>query len=134
TIANTLIDKQLVKIITLPPCAFTPPAELLREPSLPLSNEQQQAFDQIGYGDFKIYLLDGATGSGKTEIYLQAIEATLREGKQALVLVPEIGLTPQTLERFQRRFNLPIVALHSGLNDRERLDAWLQAREGMARI
>jgi primosomal protein N' (replication factor Y) len=134
TIANTLIDKQLVKIITLPPSAFTPPAELLREPSLPLSNEQQQAFDQIGYGDFKIYLLDGATGSGKTEIYLQAIEATLREGKQALVLVPEIGLTPQTLERFQRRFNLPIVALHSGLNDRERLDAWLQAREGMARI
>jgi primosomal protein N' (replication factor Y) len=110
------------------------PAELLREQPLVLSDEQQAAFAQIDYGSFKTYLLDGATGSGKTEIYLQAIEQSLKQGKQALVLVPEIGLTPQTLQRFQRRFNLPIVALHSGLNDRERLDAWLQARDGIARI
>jgi primosomal protein N' (replication factor Y) len=134
TIATTLIDKGLVKIITLAPSALSPPATLLREASLALSDEQQQAFDQINYSGFKTYLLDGATGSGKTEIYLQAIEETLRKGKQALVLVPEIGLTPQTLQRFQRRFTLPVVALHSGLNDRERLDAWLQAREGIARI
>jgi primosomal protein N' (replication factor Y) len=58
----------------------------------------------------------------------------LEQGRQALVLVPEIGLTPQTVQRFQRRFALPVVALHSGLNDRERLDAWLQARDGQARI
>lgn len=134
SIATTLIDKGLVKIITVAPHAASIAAELLHEPSLNLSDEQQHAFDQIDYGSFKTYLLDGATGSGKTEIYLQAIEHTLKKGKQALVLVPEIGLTPQTLQRFQRRFNLPIVALHSGLNDRERLDAWLQARAGIARI
>ncbi len=134
SIATTLIDKGLVHIITLAPSAFLMPDTLLREPSLALSHEQQHAFDQIDNRSFTTYLLDGATGSGKTEIYLQAIEQTLAKGKQALVLVPEIGLTPQTLHRFQRRFNLPIVALHSGLNDRERLDAWLQARAGIARI
>lgn len=134
SIATTLIDKGLVKIITLAPQATLATTELLHEASLSLSDEQQQAFDQIDYDSFKTYLLDGATGSGKTEIYLQAIEHTLKKGKQALVLVPEIGLTPQTLQRFQRRFNLPIVALHSGLNERERLDAWLQARVGIARI
>lgn len=133
-IATTLIDKGLVHIITLAPDCTPPTGPLLGETSLTLSEEQQVAFDQIDYNRFKTYLLDGATGSGKTEIYLQAIEETLKKGKQALVLVPEIGLTPQTLQRFQRRFNLPVVALHSGLNDRERLDAWLQARVGIARI
>lgn len=134
SIATTLIDKGLVTIITLAPSATSLQGELLRQASLTLSDEQQQAFDQIDYSTFKTYLLDGATGSGKTEIYLQAIEETLKQGKQALVLVPEIGLTPQTLQRFQCRFNLPVVALHSRLNDRERLDAWLQARAGIARI
>lgn len=134
TIAKTLIDKGLVALAEVTPSRTAQPAQLLREPSLQLSDEQQSAFAQIAYSSFKTYLLDGATGSGKTEIYLQAIAETLKKGKQALVLVPEIGLTPQTLQRFQRRFNLPIVALHSGLNDRERLDAWLQARAGIARI
>ncbi|MEN0035748.1 MAG: primosomal protein N' [Cellvibrio sp.] len=134
TIAKSLIDKGLVTVVEVAPSANTLPTQLLREQPLSLSDEQQAAFAQIDYHQFKTYLLDGATGSGKTEIYLQAIEQTLKQGKQALVLVPEIGLTPQTLQRFQRRFNLPIVALHSGLNDRERLDAWLQARDGIAQI
>lgn len=134
TIAKTLIDKGLVTTVEVALTRVPQPAQLLNEAQLVLSDEQQTAFDQIQYSSFKTYLLDGATGSGKTEIYLQAIAETLKKGKQALVLVPEIGLTPQTLERFQRRFNLPIVALHSGLNDRERLDAWLQARAGIARI
>ncbi len=134
TIAKTLIDKGLVALAEVTPSRTAQPAQLLREPPLQLSDEQHSAFAQIEYSSFKTYLLDGATGSGKTEIYLQAIAETLKKGKQALVLVPEIGLTPQTLQRFQRRFNLPIVALHSGLNDRERLDAWLQARAGIARI
>lgn len=133
-IAKTLIDKGLVALVEVTPSRTAQPAQLLREPPLQLSDEQHSAFAQIAYSSFKTYLLDGATGSGKTEIYLQAIAETLKKGKQALVLVPEIGLTPQTLQRFQRRFNLPIVALHSGLNDRERLDAWLQARAGIARI
>ncbi|HSC67649.1 MAG TPA: primosomal protein N' [Cellvibrio sp.] len=133
-IAKTLIDKGLVTIAEITPQAVTAPAQLLRQQPLTLSDEQQAAFTQINYHSFATYLLDGATGSGKTEIYLQAIEQILKQGKQALVLVPEIGLTPQTLQRFQSRFALPIVALHSGLSDRERLDAWLQAREGIARI
>ena len=74
------------------------------------------------------------TGSGKTEVYLQAIERCLLSGHQALVLIPEIGLTPQTLNRFQQRFSAPVVILHSGLNDRERLDAWMAARDGEAAI
>lgn len=107
---------------------------ILREQPLLLGAEQQTALDSIASSGFQVSLLDGATGSGKTEVYLQAIERVLAEGKQALILVPEIGLTPQTLARFQRRFALPIVALHSGLNDRERLDAWVKARDGDARI
>ena len=72
-------------------------------------------------------------GSGKTEVYLQLIRETLAAGRQALVLIPEINLGPQTLARFERRFNARI-ALHSALTDRERLDAWLAARDGEADI
>ena len=74
------------------------------------------------------------TGSGKTEVYLQVMAEVLRAGKQVLVLVPEIGLTPQTLRRFQQRFSVPVVMLHSALTDRERLDAWLDAQQGSAAI
>lgn len=134
SIAKSLIDKGLVKIEERAITVDIQIPQLLREPPLTLSDEQQHAFAQIHFGGFKTWLLDGATGSGKTEIYLQAIEQCLSQGKQALVLVPEIGLTPQTIQRFQRRFTVPITALHSGLNDRERLEAWLQARAGIARI
>ncbi len=111
-----------------------PTQTILREQPLILNPEQAEALEKISLDQFQVSLLDGATGSGKTEIYLQAIARTLDKGKQALVLIPEIGLTPQTLQRFQRRFAVPVVALHSGLNDRERLDAWVQAREGIARV
>ncbi|MGR5489152.1 DEAD/DEAH box helicase, partial [Vibrio alfacsensis] len=75
--------------------------------------------------EFGCYLLEGVTGSGKTEVYLQMIAPVLERGQQALVLVPEIGLTPQTINRFKKRFNVPIEVIHSGLNDTERLNAWL---------
>jgi len=83
---------------------------------------------------FSCGLLHGVTGSGKTEVYLQLVQPVLEAGKQALVMVPEIGLTPQLIERFQRRFAVPIAVLHSGLSDSERLAAWLDAREGRAAI
>ncbi|WP_420589203.1 primosomal protein N' [Bacterioplanoides sp.] len=103
---------------------------------LPLNSEQQKAVDQIGshLGSFKPCLLEGVTGSGKTEVYLQLIAKALADNKQVLVLVPEIGLTPQTVGRFRARFDVPVALLHSGLNDRERLQGWRQCQEGKARI
>lgn len=73
------------------------------------------------------FLLDGITGSGKTEVYLQAIEQVLKQGKQVLILVPEIGLTPQTVHRFKYRFGIDVGVLHSGLNNNERLQVWQQS-------
>ena len=77
---------------------------------------------------FAVWLLHGVTGSGKTEVYLQLVEYALSRGKQALVLVPEITLTPQLVSRFERRFAAPIAVLHSALGDSERLAAWRRAR------
>lgn len=83
---------------------------------------------------FVPFLLYGVTGSGKTEIYLQAISHTLGQGRSALVLVPEISLTPQLTGRFQARFGGGIAILHSGLSDGERYDEWRRIRRGLARI
>ncbi len=101
-----------------------------------LNEAQHNAVERIQncIGLFSPFLLDGVTGSGKTEIYLRSIDTVLNAGQQALVLVPEITLTPQLVERFKRRFNTPMAVLHSGLNDRERLNAWLLARNGEASI
>lgn len=131
--AKALQDKGLAKTDerTLTPKTS---CEILAQQPLTLGEQQADALAQIQFDHYQSYLLEGATGSGKTEIYLQAIANTLAQGKQALVLIPEIGLTPQTLSRFEQRFRVPIAALHSGLNDRERLQAWLQAARGIARI
>jgi primosomal protein N' (replication factor Y) (superfamily II helicase) len=141
TIIKTLIEKKLIETYIpeqisqdLPAGMTTTNNYFLKEKPLELNTEQHAALNQIQPNIFSTYLLDGTTGSGKTEIYLQAIERCLSARKQALVLVPEIGLTPQTLSRFLRRFNVPIAALHSGLNDRERLDAWMDAKNGKAKI
>ncbi|MFX7760055.1 DEAD/DEAH box helicase, partial [Acinetobacter baumannii] len=75
-------------------------------------------------GRFAAFLLEGVTGSGKTEVYLAAIADCLTRGRQALVLVPEIGLTPQMLTRFRARLGVPVHALHSGLSDGERARTW----------
>ncbi|MBT1064143.1 primosomal protein N' [Bowmanella sp. Y26] len=94
--------------------------------------EQSLAISAIAHQNetFRCFLLEGVTGSGKTEVYLQAIEPLLRQGKQVLILVPEIGLTPQTVRRFQLRFGLDVGILHSGLTDNERMQVWRQARSG----
>ena len=72
----------------------------------------------------RTFLLHGVTGSGKTEIYLQTIEAVLNKGKQAMMLVPEIALTPQMVLRFKRRFGDDVAVLHSGLSTGEKYDEW----------
>ena len=102
---------------------------------LTLNKQQALAFSQLIFQEgFNVWLLEGVTGSGKTEIYLQYIEEVLKKGKQVLVLVPEIGLTPQTVRRFQARFNVEIDVLHSNLNDTQRLNVWERARTGQSAI
>lgn len=100
-----------------------------------LNTEQAVAIATVNSAEgFGCFLLEGVTGSGKTEVYLNLIKPVLEQGKQALVLVPEIGLTPQTINRFKKRFSVPVEVIHSGLNDTERLNAWLSARDKAAGI
>ncbi|WP_225765001.1 primosomal protein N' [Stenotrophomonas sp. Marseille-Q4652] len=117
----------------VPLAAATPPPA----PPSPLqpNDQQQAAIDAIAAASgFQPFLLDGVTGSGKTEVYLQAIAACVARGRQALVLVPEIGLTPQTLARFRNRLGVPVHALHSGLGDGERARVWAAAWRGEAQV
>ncbi len=133
---DLLLEKDLVQVEVRRSAPLVRHGGWLAQPELPLNAEQRAAFTAVrsGMDGFGAYLLYGVTGSGKTEVYLQLIHQCLEAGKQALVLIPEINLGPQTLERFARRFNARIALLHSGVNDRERLDAWLAARDGEADI
>jgi primosomal protein N' (replication factor Y) len=102
---------------------------------LALTGAQAQAVDTIlALSNFNAHLLYGVTGSGKTEVYLRVIAAAIATGGQALVLVPEIALTPQLVDRFRRRFSAGVAVVHSGLTDVERRDAWRAAHSGQARI
>ncbi len=85
-------------------------------------------------GGYAAFLLDGVTGSGKTEVYLALISTVTAAGRQALVLIPEIGLTPQIVARFRERLGVPVAALHSGMAEGERAAAWLAARSGEAPV
>lgn len=100
-----------------------------------LTAEQQTVLAEVKLdAGFQRYLLNGVTGSGKTEVYLRLIEQVLAAGKQVLVLVPEIGLTPQLVQRFKARLATTLVSLHSGLNDSERVIAWEFARQALAQL
>jgi len=101
-----------------------------------LEPDQRAAVDAVAaaWGRFRTFLLDGVTGSGKTEVYLTLIEQVAAQGAQALVLVPEIALTPQLVARFRGRLRVPVAVLHSGLTDEERVCAWLAAREARAPV
>ena len=102
------------------------------------TEEQQTVFKQlarsIAANEFKTFLLHGVTGSGKTEVYMRAIQQALNEGKTAIMLVPEISLTPQTVNRFQRRFGSKVAVLHSGLTNIERYLEWKKIREEQVSI
>lgn len=127
---KALLDKGLLNTQSLP---SLPPLEI--GTGLEVNDEQAAAIAAVrSSSGFHTFLLQGITGSGKTEVYLQLIADQLRQGKQALVLVPEIGLTPQLVERFTQRFNTVIVSLHSNMTDLERLRAWRLAAEGIAQI
>ncbi len=109
-------------------------ASLFAEAPLELNEEQKAALYAIRFHEYACYLLEGTTGSGKTEVFMQAIAHALQLGKQALILVPEIGLTPQTVDRLRQRFNVPVVELHSGISDKTRFDNWQAAARNQAQI
>ncbi|MGH8236846.1 MAG: DEAD/DEAH box helicase, partial [Steroidobacteraceae bacterium] len=101
-----------------------------------LNDAQREAVQRISgtLGSFASHLLYGVTGSGKTEVYLRTIAAVIQRKEQALVLVPEIALTPQLIARFRARFDTPLAVVHSNLSDGERLAAWRSAGEGRASV
>ncbi len=101
-----------------------------------LNNEQATVVNQITQSleRFQPFLLEGITGSGKTEVYLQVIAKVIEQQQQALVLIPEIGLTPQTLQRFEQRFPGAVATIHSGMTDQQRLNSWLRARDGLCQV
>ena len=106
------------------------------QPAPTLTPAQAAAVTQVTQNltGFSAHLLYGVTGSGKTEVYFQVLQRILEAGKQVLVLVPEIGLTPQLVDRFHQRFDKPIAVFHSSMSDNERLCAWVSARDGRAGI
>ncbi|MEN8178604.1 MAG: primosomal protein N' [Pseudomonadota bacterium] len=132
-VLRSLQDKLWLEPLEMP----TPRRTIPQTTSPPVLNKSQaQAVKQAirHLGQFKAILLDGITGSGKTEVYLSLIEQSLSNQGQVLVLVPEIGLTPQLVRRFERRLGLPVTLLHSNLPEGERERSWLAARRGEAQL
>ena len=129
--ARTLARRGYAERVAVPASQLAPAPQ----PGPAPNEAQQAAIDALRAADgFAPMLLDGVTGSGKTEVYLHAIADCLARGRQALVLVPEIGLTPQLLQRFRARLGVPVHASHSGLNDGERARTWAAAQRGEARV
>jgi primosomal protein N' (replication factor Y) len=134
TAARSLARRGLVGLTVQPMAAVLGP---IRAPHQ-LNPHQQAAFDQMRAAlerkHFQTFLLEGVTGSGKTEVYLKAIEAALAMGRGALMLVPEIGLTPAVAGQFHQRFPGKVALLHSAFNDSERAQEWRRIRSGEARV
>jgi len=120
--------------VTEQPCLVPKPAQRHPAPQRSAAQEEAGALIAAALGRYQCLLLHGVTGSGKTEVYLRAIEAVLARDGQVLVLVPEIGLTPQLVTRFEGRLNASVAVMHSGLNETERLCAWQAARTGLAAV
>jgi len=131
-----LVEKAWVEEIDAEP--YLPAREQERVTSLTLTSQQAEAvasiIDAIESEQFSSLLLHGVTGSGKTEVYFSAMESVLEQGKQVLLMVPEIGLTPQLISRVEQRFSQAVVQMHSALNDTERHHAWWHAKQGNAKI
>ena len=130
--ARRLASADLLERSERPPLDRPLPASFAPQ----LSDEQQHAVAEVAasLGQYQPFLLDGVTGSGKTEVYLALIEQVLAQGRQALLLVPEIGLAPQTVRRLRERLGVIVEVLHSNLSEGDRARAWLRARNGNARV
>ncbi len=125
-VVRSLIDKGLVSFVEVG--EDIDDIDVFEGPTL--TSEQVNVIQSMkNHGD-RVYLLHGVTGSGKTEIYLQSIEEVRKQGKTAIVLVPEIALTPQITKRFRERFGSRVALLHSGLNDEQRYNEWMRIYQG----
>ncbi len=130
SVLNTLLERDLIELCRVAQAASAESASA--PPRHQLNPRQQQAVDRVRQqlDRFQPFLLHGVTGSGKTEVYLRLIETVIEQGRQALVLVPEIGLTPQLMTRFRRHLGDSVALLHSGLADGERERVWHALRRG----
>ena len=131
---NALVDKGIVEKTDKP--VYRKPYDSLDcdANKVKLTSSQQNAIDKILNGEKTVSLLYGVTGSGKTEVYMNAIDRVLKQGKTAIMLVPEISLTPQMLRNFRARFSGGVAMLHSGLSQGERYDEWRRLLSGEAKI
>jgi len=134
SVIQAMADKGLIVPVEVTGVPEGRPDVILAEQPQTLNSEQQAALEQIRYHRYDTYLLEGTTGSGKTEVYMHAIARALQAGHQVLMLVPEIGLAPQTLQRFRKRFAVPVVQLHSAVAEAERTRNWRAATSGAARL
>ncbi len=128
--------RQFLERAVIEPVPAAAPTPVRPDAPLPLNPAQRTAADEIiaARDTYATFLLEGVTGSGKTEVYLAAIRDVLKRGLQVLVLVPEIALTPQLIARFEASLGIGIAAYHSGLSEGDRLRTWLAARSGAARV
>ena len=131
---NTLIKKNYVKVVSqderrTPQNNFT-----VAQKNITLNPTQQKAVDTITSSKYATFLLHGVTGSGKTEVYINCIRNALKQGKTAIMLVPEISLTPQMFARFRNAFGDTVAILHSNLSSGERFDEWQRLKNGQAKI
>ena len=135
-VVKGLVDAGLLESVALPRRPWPRPDPETPGPALSRAQESASAAlrASVAAADFQVTLLDGVTGAGKTEVYLEAIAEALRQGRQSLVLLPEIALSQQWLERFKRRFGVPPVAWHSELTGRQRRMAWRAVRSGEAAV
>ncbi|GJL79585.1 MAG: primosomal protein N' [Nitrospinaceae bacterium] len=137
-----LREKELVEVVTIKThrqnTGDEPRSTEEIESPLPLTPDQKQTYEEIKHSldrsEFQTYLLHGVTGSGKTEVYMRCIQTALDLNKKAVMMVPEISLTPQTVTRFLKRFGKNVAILHSGLSQRERYQEWKKIREGQVSI
>jgi len=133
--AKALFEKGLIRRFSARQDEPESPDVSAAQPGPTLNKHQQHALDTIRKrGGFDVFVLDGVTGSGKTEVYLQLMQDIIAAGQQVLVLVPEIGLTPQLVARLQTRLGIAPAVLHSGLGDADRLRAWRGARAARAQL
>ena len=114
--------------------AAPPPGGYATDSPPRMTQEQERCLSSIASDGYQAYLLQGVTGSGKTEVYMQLISQQLKAGRQSLLLVPEIGLTPQLVKRLKNRFGPGLAVMHSGLAAGQRLDAWQDTRSGTAKL